>query len=358
MSRNWLNRFRDWKEQSTSRPARLAYRIAGALGVTTFLLGLGWFDTSLITPVNAQDVTYFRIATGSPGSLSFEIAGNISKAISNPAGASDCDAADNCGVPGVIGIAQTTSGAVESLKLLQSGGADSAVVQANMAALAAEGKGPFKSAGPDTSLRVIASVGDTTLQVIVPEKSDINSFSDLKGRRIAIETAGSDSAASVTQVLTMLGLADSKKTKLISLPLTDAAAQLANGSVDALAIMDRRNLPAVMAISDHIAVRLISISSAEMAKIGTDRRDFVLAHLPTGVDGSSRPVDTLVTPLLFVVPAATKDDVAYDLARSLVMPKAGAKTTANPAAATSLAHIESTVLPLHPGVQRSLQNTN
>src|SRR5262249_39285573 len=156
-----------------SRYARLSYRIAVALGLVAVAIGLGWLDPSLISPVNAQDVSYFRIATGGPGSQSFEIAGDISKAVSNPSGAVDCDVGENCGVPGVIGIAQTTSGGVESLKLLKSGGADGAIVQANMAALAAEGKGPFKSAGPNAELRVIATVGDTTLQVIVPVQSTI-----------------------------------------------------------------------------------------------------------------------------------------------------------------------------------------
>ncbi|HVI87686.1 MAG TPA: TAXI family TRAP transporter solute-binding subunit [Dongiaceae bacterium] len=362
MSRNWLNRLNRGKGprskgQGTPRYARLSYRIAAGSGLVVLAIGLAWLDPALISPVNAQDVSYFRIATGGPGSQSFEIAGDISKAISNPSGATDCDVSENCGVPGVIGIAQTTSGGVESLKLLKSGGADGAIVQANMAALAIEGKGPFKSAGPDTELRAIATVGDTTLQVIAPDQSSIDSFSDLKGRRIAIGTAESDSAISVNQIFTLLGIAD-KKTKLIPLSIPDAAAQLIDGKVDAIAIMDRKNAPAIMAISDHMTVRLVTISPAELTKIGTARHDFVLAHLPAGTDGSSRQADTLISPILFVVPASTKDEIAADLARSLVVPKPGAKTTANPAAATSGAHIESTVLPLHPGVQRLLQTTN
>lgn len=336
---------------------RLSYRVGAGLGIAAIALGLAWLDPGLISPVNAQDVSYFRIASGGPGSQSFEIAGDISKAISNPSGTADCDVSENCGVPGTIGIAQTTSGAVESLKLLKSGGADGAIVQANMAALALEGKGPFKSAGPNADLRAIATVGDTTLQVIAPAQSTINGFSDLKGRRIAIGTAESDSAISVNQIFSLLGIVD-KKTKLVSLSIADAAAQLVDGKVDAIAIMDRRNAPAIMAISDHLAVRLVSISPAELAKIGADRHDFVLAHLPPGTDGSGQAVDTLISPILFVVPASAKDEIASDLARSLVVPKPGTKTTANPAAATSSAHIESTVLPLHPGVQRLLQTTN
>lgn len=357
MSRNWLNRLSRWKRESASHRVRLAYRVCAVFGVCAVALGFGWVDTTLISPVNAQDVTYFRIATGGPGSQSFEIAGDISKAISNPARTTDCDASDNCGVPGVIGMAQTTSGAVESLKMLKTGEADGAIIQANMAALALDGKGPFKSAGPDPDLRTIATVGDITLQVIVPAKSDIEGFSDLKGRRIALSATEADSASSLNQIFGLLGVLD-KKTKIVPLALAEATNQLIDGKVDALAVFDRRNIPAIMAISDHLTVRLISVTPADMAKVGKDRRDFVLAHLTAGVDGSDRPADTLIVPILFVVPARTDEAVAFDLARTLVVPKPGTRTTANPAASAPDAHIESSVLPLHPGVRRLLQTTN
>lgn len=316
-----------------------------------------WLANGLISPVNAQDVSYFRIATGGPGSQSFEIAGDISKAISNPVTTDDCDPGDNCGVPGVIGMAQTTSGAFESLKLLREGQVDGAIVQADMAALAAAGKGPFKAVGPDTRLRAIATVGDTALQVIVPAKSDLRHFSDLKGHRLAISAIEADGTISANQILTQLGIAN-KKTKLIPLSLADAVAQFIAGKVDALVIMDRKNLPDVMNIDDHLSIRLLSIADSDLVKIGKDRHDFILAHLPVGTDGSTEPVDTLIVPILFVVTVKTDNMVAFDLARTLVVPKRGAKTTANPAASSPDAHIESTVIPLHAGVQRLLETTN
>jgi TRAP-type uncharacterized transport system substrate-binding protein len=122
--------------------------------------------------------------------------------------------------------------------------------------------------------------------------------------------------------------------------------------------MDRRNLPDVMGISDHMSVRLLSITDTDMAKIGKDRRDLILAHLPAGTDDSTVPADTLIVPILFVVSVQTANTVAFDLAKTLVVPKHGAKTTANPAASSPEAHIESTVIPLHPGVQRLLETTN
>lgn len=359
MSTNWLVPFDLGTGTGKSAPARakLVHRVPFTLCLTIFTLAIGWLGTAFISPVNAQDVTYFRIATGGPGSQSFEIAGNIGKAISNPVVTSECDPGDNCGVPGIVGMAQTTSGAMESLKLLSEGQVDGAIVQADMAAMAAAGKGPFKSIGANSSIRAIATVGDTALQIIVPQRSDLHDLLDLKGRRIVVSSTDADGVISANLVLTQLGIV-SRKTKLTSLPLVDAKQQLIADKVEALVIMDRRNLPEVMAISDHMPIRLLSITETEFKKIGTTRRDYLLAHLPAGIDGSATPADTLVVPILFVVSAKEDDKIALDLAKALVMPKRGVKTTANPAASAPDAHIESTVIPLHPGVERLLQTTN
>jgi hypothetical protein len=357
VSTHWLTRTGRWTGDPRSPRHIFARRFLIALGVLAVAGVIAWTNPALVSPVNAQDVTYFRIATGGPGSQSFEIAGDISKAISNPTGGSECDAGDNCGVPGVIGMAQTTSGALESLKLLGLGQVDGAIVQADMAAMAAAGKGPFKALGPNTTLRAIATVGDTALQVIVPEQSDIRSFAGLKGKRIGISAIEADGTISVNQILSLIGVTD-KKSKLIPLSVADAATALIAGKLDAIALMDRVNLPEIISISDHMPVRLLSISQAEGDKIGTDRHDFILAHLPVGTDHSTTPIDTLIVPILFVVDAKTDETVAFDLARTLVVPKRGTKTTANPAASAPDAHIESTVIPLHPGVQRLLGTTN
>ncbi|HEX9448904.1 MAG TPA: hypothetical protein VF920_13025, partial [Dongiaceae bacterium] len=82
MSTNWLTRTGSWTDKLTLLQSRSARRIAGVVAVSALVSVVIWTNSILVSPVNAQDVTYFRIATGGPGSQSFEIAGDISKAIS------------------------------------------------------------------------------------------------------------------------------------------------------------------------------------------------------------------------------------------------------------------------------------
>ena len=48
----------------------------------------------------AQEMTFFRIGTGSAGGTYFPIGGLIANAISNPPGSRPCDKGGSCGVPG------------------------------------------------------------------------------------------------------------------------------------------------------------------------------------------------------------------------------------------------------------------
>ena len=74
------------------------------------------------TPVLAQDApTFFRIGTGGAGGTYFPIGGTIANAISAPPGARACDEGGQCGVPGLIAIAQSTNASVQNNLAVQNG---------------------------------------------------------------------------------------------------------------------------------------------------------------------------------------------------------------------------------------------
>ena len=62
-----------------------------------------------------EDVTFFRIATGPTDGNYFDIGGLLAGAISNPPGSRPCDKGGACGVPGLIGVAETSTGSVEKI---------------------------------------------------------------------------------------------------------------------------------------------------------------------------------------------------------------------------------------------------
>ena len=63
----------------------------------------------LSTSISAQEMKFFRIGTGGAGGTYFPIGGIIANAISNPPGSRACDKGGNCGVPGLVAMAQSTN---------------------------------------------------------------------------------------------------------------------------------------------------------------------------------------------------------------------------------------------------------
>ena len=69
----------------------------------------------------AQSPTFFRIGTGGAGGTYFPIGGIIANGISAPPGARPCDKGGQCGVPGLIAIAQSTTASVFNNAAVQNG---------------------------------------------------------------------------------------------------------------------------------------------------------------------------------------------------------------------------------------------
>ena len=76
------------------------------------LAGTALAVSMTIGPALAQDPTFFRIGTGGAGGTYFPIGGTIANGISAPPGARPCDKGGQCGVPGLIAIAQSTTASV------------------------------------------------------------------------------------------------------------------------------------------------------------------------------------------------------------------------------------------------------
>ena len=88
-------------------------------------------------------------------------------------------------------LTYSTGGSIYNIHALRSGELDVAITRADLAYLAANGEGIFKSAGPLPELKIIASLYDNPVGIIVKQDSDIQSVEDILGTRINIGNLGS-----------------------------------------------------------------------------------------------------------------------------------------------------------------------
>ncbi|GAB2178822.1 TAXI family TRAP transporter solute-binding subunit [Dongia sp. agr-C8] len=322
---------------------------AAAVGGTGFgALRLLSSGLSGVSDAAAQDINYFRIGGGGVGSRLYQLAGAIAGAITNPPGAAKCDDKAPCGVPGLVGLAQTTAGSVENLQSLHQGTIESAVAQADIAAEAMAGDEPFKGAAPEAELRALARIGAAQVQVLVAGASKAKSISDLKGKTIGFGPKLRDSAVTGAMVLAAYGITP-KRAKFRYDEMQPTIAALVDGEIDAMIVADGAPNPDVAALRYSADARLLPVDGEPMAKLVTGRSFLKAVTLPADTYKGLPPVTTIEVPILWTVSNLLDPNLAYDLAKALA---------SQTLAATGKSPIDFTLadatgpLALHPGAKR------
>jgi TRAP transporter TAXI family solute receptor len=289
----------------------------------------------------AQDIAYFRISAGAPGSTLYDLAGEIASAISNPPGSRQCDNDGPCGVEGVIGLAQTAADPVSALQSVEGGLVESAIVSADIADAAVQGAGPFKKSGPMTELRSIGNVGQLVLHVLVAKEARFADLSALNGKRIAIGVKHSDNAVTARALLRAAGI-NEKKTKLVTGDPEAAALDLLGDKTDALILVAQPPNADVAALMRTGNYKLLGAKPSGDHKSGYVAADWIKHKQYSGTD----VVPTLSVPAVWVVRSSLSDELADGLAKALLRADASSdKINLN---------VDRLTVPLHPGAKIAL----
>jgi uncharacterized protein len=300
--------------------------------------------SSAVEQVFGQEIAYFRIGAGAPGSTLYDLAGQIAGVISNPPGSRQCDIDGPCGVEGIIGLAQTTTDPVDSLQSVESGQMESAIVSADIADAAVQGTGPFKKSGSMTDLRAIANVGQLVLHVVVAKEARFQNIADLSGQRIAIGVKDSDNAVTAHFLLRAAGISE-KKTKLITGDSDTAAQDLLDGKIDALVLVVQLPNADVAALMQTGNYRLLGGQVSDDNKSSYVIADWIPRQQYPGADATP----TLSLPAVWVVRNSLSADLANGLAKALW--HVGVKGDEPAAPGKIRLDLDRISVPLHPGAK-------
>ena len=310
---------------------RLDQRMAGGMSRRRVLLGLGaaafggaGFAGHRLLPTHfsgvgsatAQDINYFRIGGGGLGSRLYELAGAIAGAVTNPPGAGECDDKGPCGVPGLVGLAQTTTGSVENLQSLHDGQIESAVAQADIAALAMAGKAPFKEGTADAELLAMARIGAAQVQILVAGGSKAESIADLKGKKIGFGPKLRDAAVTGPMVLAAYGIT-SKRAKFKFDEMQPTIAALVNGEIDALVMVDGTPNADIAALRYSADARLLPIDGKPVEKLIADRPYLKATTIPGETYRGIRATATIEVPILWIAANTLDPKLVFELTKAL-----------------------------------------
>ena len=283
--------------------------------LTKTLAGIALAGT-LALPAMAQDPTFFRIGTGGAGGTYFPIGGTIANAISSPPGARACDNGGQCGVPGLIAIAQSTTASVFNNAAVQNGQLEAGLAAADVTRSMYLGEGKFVGK-PHPKLRIIANLFPEDLHLVMPKGVTISDLGDLKGKRVGIAQAGSGTQVAVLQMLDAWGVNRDNMDEA-ELNNSQSAERLADGQIDAYFYAAGWPVAAMVQLSSTKGMSLHSFSEADLAKINEVIPAYIPSKIPGGVyEGVENDTLTPAVSAMLVVSSDLSDELVYGLTKAM-----------------------------------------
>lgn len=307
--------------------------------------------------VLAQSPTFFRIGTGGAGGTYFPIGGTIANGISAPPGARPCEEGGQCGVPGLIAIAQSTTASVFNNAAVQNGELEAGLAAADVTRSMYLGEGKFDGK-PHPKLRIIANLYPEDLHLVLPKGESIDNLGDLADKRVGIAQAGSGTQVAVLQMLEAWGVTRDNMEEA-ELNNSQSAERLADGQLDAYFYAAGWPVAAMVQLASTKGMNLHSFTDEELAKINEIIPAYIPSEIPGGVyEGVADAIRTPAVSALLNVSSDLDEELVYGITAALwndntrkLLDNGHAKGK-QITSETALDGVEALGVPLHPGAEK------
>jgi len=311
----------------------------------------------VVGSAQAADPTFFRIGTGGAGGTYFPIGGTIANGISAPPGSRPCDSGGQCGVPGLIAIAQSTTASVFNNAAVQNGELEAGLAAADVTRSMYMGEGKFEGKA-HPNLRVVANLYPEDLHLVMPKGSSISNLGDLEGKRVGIAQAGSGTQVAVLQMLEAWGITRDNMEEA-ELNNSQSAERLADGQLDAYFYAAGWPVAAMVQLASTKGMALHSFTDDDLAKINGIIPAYIPSKIPAGVyEGVDADVLTPAVSALLVVSSDLSEELVYGITQALwndntrkLLDNGHAKGK-QITPATALDGVEALGVPLHDGAAK------
>ena len=129
---------------------------------------------------------------------------------------------------------ESTGGSVYNLNTIRAGELDMGVAQSDWQYHAYNGTSKFKDQGPNKDLRAVFSVHPEPFTVVARADSGINSFDDLKGKRVNIGNPGSGQRGTMEVLMAAKGWKKSDFALASELKAAEQSKALCDNKIDAM----------------------------------------------------------------------------------------------------------------------------
>jgi len=271
---------------------RIAKRFAFVVGLA--LAGL--------LPAQAANIS---IATGGTGGVYYPIGGGIAQLLSKK-------------VPGMEATAEVTGGSVDNLKLV---GNDNSYIGMTMSDAAQDAfRGENKFQGNKLGLRTLMIMYPNSMHVVTVEGKGIETFADLKGKRVSTGSPGSATEVMAFRQLEAAGLDKDKDVKRERLSVAESVNAIKDNKIDAFFWVGGLPTAAVTDLANTPGVKIKMIDNADLVSKMNEKYGnlYVQSVIPKetyrGMDKDNQQASVMN---VLVANASMPDDVAYNIVKTI-----------------------------------------
>jgi len=283
----------------------------------------------------SENKEILKFATGSTGGTYYPLGSAIAELITDESS--------------VMVNAYTGNASVSNTHMIDDELIDMALVQSNVAAWAREGIGSFDNE-PVDSITGIASLYSEVIQIIVREKAGIETFYDLKGKRVSLGKKDSGNYFDANNLF---------EAHMMSLELVDpyyltfseAIVEMDKGNLDAVFITSGIPTSSVTLMSSKVNINMLSIEDVILTKMINDYPFYTREIVPANTYiGQTNDKITLSTRALWICDESLDEEVVYDMLDSFWTYYDRLSDVHQSAVELSLEDaLEGMSIPLHPG---------
>lgn len=263
---------------------------------------------------DAAGKRFIAIGTGGPTGVYFATGNAICRLVHKEAAEGRSSGRKH----GIRCSAPSTGGSNYNIGQIMEGELDFGVAQSDWQYHAYNGTSKWQDKGPQKKLRAVFSVHPEPFQIIVGKDSGINSWDDLKGKRVNIGNPGSGQRGTMEVLMEAHGTKASDFKAATELTSTEQSKALCDGKIDAYGYTVGVPNAGVAVATDGCNARIINLNGPVEKELVSKYPYYAFATIPKGTyKTSDADVTTFGVKATFVASADTPTDVVYEVVRAV-----------------------------------------
>jgi len=209
-----------------------------------------------------------------------------------------------------------TSGAVESARMLENKEVEIACLGVDIVFDQYNGLGRYEGKAWKEARLLFPQFG-TYVNIVVPVKSPIKSFADMKGKKVGVGNPGSAGYYLITHILRSQGLNEGDYVENPLSP-TEQTTALRDGHLDVFGYYTTPNSPPVVELSTTMNVRWLDVDKAKWdAYAKANKLPFTIVNVPAGTyKGMDKDTATVSGMNVYATTAEMSEEMAYEITKA------------------------------------------